>query len=100
MKNLFYLLLVSALIGSFQKKAEAQNVPAFKTELTDVEKQGGKLTPEIMWKFGRLSEVKISPDGKFVTYSVQGMIYQQIKAKPIFSLYLLRGGKPKNWLAE
>ena len=29
-----------------------------------------KLTPELMWKFGRVSEAKLSPDGKTVLYGI------------------------------
>ena len=29
-----------------------------------------KVTPELLWKFGRIGEMKLSPDGKIVVYSV------------------------------
>ncbi len=29
-----------------------------------------KVTPELLWKFGRVGELKLSPDGKMVVYSV------------------------------
>ena len=30
-----------------------------------------KLTPELLWKLGRVSEPQLSPDGKYVLYSVK-----------------------------
>ncbi len=47
---------------------EAQ--PDFNNQLTEAEKTGGVMTPEIMWKFGRLGTFTISPDGTSVLYTV------------------------------
>ncbi len=38
--------------------------------LTDAEAQGGVLTPEILWKFGRVGGMTLSPDGKVMLYTV------------------------------
>jgi len=38
--------------------------------LTAAEKTGGVMTPEIMWKFGRLGTFALSPDGSTVVYTV------------------------------
>ncbi|UCG27330.1 MAG: S9 family peptidase [Bacteroidales bacterium] len=42
----------------------------FVTELTTLEKEGGVLTPEILWKFGRVSDPQLSPDEKTIIYTV------------------------------
>lgn len=42
----------------------------FTTTLTTLEKEGGILTPEILWKFGRVSDPQVSPDGSKVIYGV------------------------------
>jgi dipeptidyl aminopeptidase/acylaminoacyl peptidase len=42
----------------------------FRTQLSDSEKAGGVMTPEIMWKFGRLGSIALSPDGSTVLYTV------------------------------
>ena len=39
-------------------------------QLTSEEKAGGVMTPEIMWKFGRLGTYVLSPDGSSVLYTV------------------------------
>ena len=44
--------------------------PQFNNSLTESEKAGSVMTPEIMWKFGRLGSMVISPDGKSVIYTV------------------------------
>ena len=38
--------------------------------LTEAEISEGRLTPEIMWKFGRLGNVELSPDGKTFVFGV------------------------------
>jgi len=43
---------------------------SFVTPLTADEIKGEKLTPEILWKFGRIGEVQPSPDGSSVLYTV------------------------------
>jgi dipeptidyl aminopeptidase/acylaminoacyl peptidase len=42
----------------------------FSGELTSAEIEGGVMTPEILWKFGKVGEQKLSEDGKVVVYSV------------------------------
>lgn len=39
-------------------------------KLSEDEKAGGVMTPEIMWKFGRLGTFALSPDGRSVLYTV------------------------------
>ena len=45
-------------------------MPQFNNQLTAEEKAGGVMTPEIMWKFGRLGSFALSPDGSTVLYTV------------------------------
>ncbi len=42
----------------------------FSGRLTETEISNGVLTPEILWKFGRLGEVQLSPDGSQIVYTV------------------------------
>ncbi|MBI4947493.1 MAG: S9 family peptidase [Bacteroidetes bacterium] len=77
------------------KKNETANEPKFDNKLTDREISGGVMTPEIMWKFGRVSEARISPDGKIVIYAVKRFDVPTNKSKnEIFSVSVT-GGEPK-----
>lgn len=74
MKKLHLLLLLIILLSLScqQQKTEIkqESVPQFKNQLTEEEKKAGVMTPEIMWKFGRLGTLDLSPDGKMVLYTV------------------------------
>jgi dipeptidyl aminopeptidase/acylaminoacyl peptidase len=41
----------------------------FSVQLSDSERKGGVMTPEILWKFSRLGTFTLSPDGSTVIYS-------------------------------
>jgi dipeptidyl aminopeptidase/acylaminoacyl peptidase len=50
--------------------ATKEAAPQFTNQLTPEEKSGGVMTPEIMWKFGRLGSFALSPDGSSILYTV------------------------------
>jgi dipeptidyl aminopeptidase/acylaminoacyl peptidase len=66
------ILVVLLLSVSCKQKAPVTQEPApqFNNQLTEEEKAGGLMTPEIMWKFGRLGNVALSPEGSTVLYTV------------------------------
>ena len=71
MKRSFFLLMIVIILISVSCKqktpvATAEPVPEFNNQLTEEEKAGGVMTPEIMWKFGRLGSFALSPDGSSV----------------------------------
>jgi dipeptidyl aminopeptidase/acylaminoacyl peptidase len=74
MKKHFLLLLIVALIFVSSCKQQPpvakEALPQFNNQLTAEEKTGGVMTPEIMWKFGRLGTFALSPDGSTVLYTV------------------------------
>jgi len=45
-------------------------MPDFSGKLTPAEVEGGILTPVILWKFGRVGDMQLSPDGSTVIYNV------------------------------
>ncbi len=49
---------------------EKPEATVINVSLTDTEKAGGILTPEILWKYGRIGSIVLSPDGKTVLYTV------------------------------
>ncbi|HNY15297.1 MAG TPA: hypothetical protein PKI12_07135, partial [Bacteroidales bacterium] len=74
MKRTLLPVIVTAMLLSVSckhnKPAVQQDAPAFDNQLTADEKAGGVMTPEIMWKFGRLSGTSLSPDGSTLLYCV------------------------------
>ena len=68
MKKLFYYAGILALI-SCQPKAETEAPEPVigKATLTLTSDQ---MTPEVLWSFGRLGDVQVSPDGKTLVYGV------------------------------
>ena len=68
MKNYSFLILTLGLIflscNTNQKLAE----PIIGQ--SNIEVEDGMLTPEVLWSFGRLGEVAVSPSGEKIAYSV------------------------------
>jgi dipeptidyl aminopeptidase/acylaminoacyl peptidase len=74
MKRYLLTIILPALLLTFSCKQKAivtqEQGQQFNNQLTAEEKTGGKMTPEIMWKFGRLGSMALSPDGATVLYTV------------------------------
>ncbi|MBP5589791.1 MAG: PD40 domain-containing protein, partial [Bacteroidales bacterium] len=75
MKNkLFaYSLLLTALLFTAcnkNKQALDESPVVINNQLTSEEKQYGVMTPELMWKFRRLGDIALSPDGSELLYTV------------------------------
>lgn len=66
----------------------------FSGQLTESEIQGGKLTPEILWKFGRLGSFEVSPNGEKVIYSVTRYDAKTTKRTSNIYILALSGGEP------
>ncbi len=89
-------LAILLLSVSCRQKELVSETPAaqFNNQLTDEEKAGGVMTPEIMWKFGRLGGSALSPDGSTILYSVTERDLATEAAKTnIFSIPVT-GGDP------
>lgn len=73
MKRVLILLTILMLFGwacTPDTTDTKQPEPSFNIELTQAEKDGGILTPEILWKFRRMSDPQLSPDGANVLFGV------------------------------
>ena len=84
MTRKYFLLLAiaaSAFIFSCKEKEPVEAVPDFSGELTPEEIEGGRLTAEILWKFGRTGDARISPDGRNVIYSLSKYDYKTNMSK-------------------
>ncbi|MDZ7635384.1 MAG: hypothetical protein U5L72_13535 [Bacteroidales bacterium] len=63
--------------------------------LTDAEKAGGVLTPEILWKYGRIGSIVLSPDGATVLYTVTHYdLATEVRTANIYSVSS-SGGTPR-----
>jgi dipeptidyl aminopeptidase/acylaminoacyl peptidase len=76
-KHILPAILLALLLASActQQQQQQQSVakevlPQFNNQLSAEEKAGGLMTPEIMWKFGRLGTFTLSPDGSTVLFTV------------------------------
>ncbi len=73
-------MLALILMGAC-KIVSDEPVPDFSGELTAREKEEGRLTPEILWKFGRTGNARISPDGSKIIYSLTRYDYNTNMSK-------------------
>lgn len=80
----------------------------FNNQLTQEEKAGGVMTPELMWKFGRLGTFALSPDGSSVLYTVTDIdLKSEARRTNIFKIpstggnsvqLTLDGGNSPQWI--
>ena len=93
MKKLIMVLLIAALGSCVQKESvkKADNyLPATPTLASD------KMTPEVLWSFGRVGGAQVSPDGKTVLYTVTYYSIQENKSyRDVYSIPV-NGGEASN----
>ncbi len=92
------LSLMMALTGCNgpDKKTGVPEEGDFLNQLTQQEIENARLTPELLWKFGRVSELQLSPDGTTVLYTVTRYdVKTDNKHTWIFSVPS-QGGQPIN----
>ena len=92
------LLMAAAVTVSCSGDGSRKNqiVPLdIDSNMTEAEIRAGILTPEVMWKMGRVGESVLSPDGKSVVYSVTW--YNMQENRGLSHLYLMpsEGGEPQ-----
>ena len=68
MKKLF--IAMSLLLSGFAGYNVSAKPIEIDNALTSEEKAAARLTPEVMWKMGRVGEHALSPDGKSVLYTL------------------------------
>ena len=64
------IIILSLLLFSCKKEKPVTEQSDFSGQLTETEIQNGKLTPEILWKYGRVADAQLSSDGASVIYNV------------------------------
>jgi dipeptidyl aminopeptidase/acylaminoacyl peptidase len=92
MKNLLVAISAIILLSISCKKNDVQVF--FETAITDSEKIVGKLTPEMLWKFGRILDCDISPDGKNIIYTVKRYSLEKNKGNAEVFIVPSKGGTP------
>jgi len=98
MNKLFFILLiaVATLMACSPKSTTEPSVESdFSGELTSQEIEEGKLTPEILWKFGRVGNHEISPDGKWVVFSVSRYDSKTLGRTSNIFVLATSGGEPQ-----
>lgn len=105
MKRSFFLLMIAVISISFSCKQKspvvtAKPVAGFNNQLTEEEKAGGVMTPEIMWKFGRLGSFALSPDGSSVLYTITQIDLKSEARKTDIFKVSSGGGEPVQLTAE
>src|SRR4030042_2106080 len=72
----FTAIMVLTGCRNNNQKGTAENEGDFTNQLTQKEIADAKLTPEMLWKFGRINDIHLSPDGKNVIYQVTRYDYK------------------------
>jgi Tol biopolymer transport system component len=81
MNKFLSFLAVVAIILSISCRKTVEQAPDFSGELTREEIDGGRLTAEILWKFGRTGNATISPGGLMVAYTVTRFDHNMNRSK-------------------
>jgi dipeptidyl aminopeptidase/acylaminoacyl peptidase len=92
MKRVLYLAALTLALGACEEKTDT---PDGSFNNRDLVLQSDIMTPEVLWSFGRLSEVALSPDGSTVVY---GVTYTNISENKSYTdLYIVpaKGGEVK-----
>ncbi|HPX05561.1 MAG TPA: S9 family peptidase [Tenuifilaceae bacterium] len=100
MRKVNLLLMVMAFAATFQGCQQADDKGAsapiqINNELTADEISKGILSPEVLWKFGRVSGAEVSPCGKMVVYGISR--YSVPDNKGVTNLFIVdvEGGEPR-----
>jgi dipeptidyl aminopeptidase/acylaminoacyl peptidase len=112
-RNLIPIVFLFLLLSiSCKQKAPVVQTPQsqFSVQLTEEEKKGGLMTPEIMWKFSRLGTFTLSPDGKNVLYTYSQIDLQtEARRTNIFKVPVsggeavqltTEGGSTPQWISD
>ena len=68
---LMRLALLAFTVSGFCFEANAQNVSTQQPLKNTKTKMKNRMTPELLWKMGRLSDAAVSPDGSKIAYTVK-----------------------------
>jgi dipeptidyl aminopeptidase/acylaminoacyl peptidase len=89
---LFLLIIFSACASKTSQTTEFV-ISELAEALTAEELAGKRLTPELLWKFGRLGDYSISADGKTVAYTVTRFNLEQDRSRTTIWSIPIDGGQ-------
>lgn len=97
MKKCFAIISVLALaffVGCMPENQEESSAESIDNSLTQEEKDGGILTPEILWKFNRIGAAHLSPDGTEVLYTMTKYSVEKNTGRTHIYKVPVEGGDP------
>ena len=68
MKRLLLMMFLAGVSSCGRHEGKKNVLPMI--DKKEIKIEGRLMTPEVLWHFGRISNVKVSPDGKTVAYTV------------------------------
>ena len=98
-QNLVFILVIILIMSCSSKKNEENQISENdfmpNVELSQEEIDNGILTPEILWKFGRISDPQLSPDKTNIVYNIT--YYDIEKNRGFTNIYTIpaKGGEVK-----
>jgi len=93
MKKIVLMLLVATLLSCVQK----EKVNVLSNYLPETPRlQSDKMTPEVLWSFGRIGSPQVSPDGETVLYTVTYYNIEENKSYRDIYTVPVAGGEPVN----
>ncbi len=96
MKKVTFLLFLGTLLFSCTQttppKEDSENAD-FSNKLTAEEIAGGRMTPEILWKFSRLGGIRLSPDKTTILTTITKFDYKTNKSKTNLYYLPVEGGE-------
>lgn len=103
-QNLFNLMAMAIIVAGVScamgDKEQPKEPLKIDVALTQDEIAKGLLTPEILWKFGRVGNPQLSPCGKLLVYTIT--YYNLQENKGVTNLYVIStdGGEPRKLTDE
>jgi len=96
MKRIFPLLLMTTVLISCTQKKEVQPEKTEKNYVPETPKlESDIMTPEVLWSFGRLSDVSVSPDGSLALFSVTYFKIDENKSYRDLYIIPVKGGNAR-----
>ncbi|MCB0804974.1 MAG: S9 family peptidase [Bacteroidales bacterium] len=96
---ILWIALAAAIMVSCEPKKKTQEEKQDNTAeiigKPDLQPESDRMTPEILWAFGRVGGHEISPDGKTVLYGVSYYSIEQNKGNRELYTIDIAGGEPK-----